>query len=332
MFRWTQRHLSLEVWFALGGLLLGLALLSYRYGLPNSASGVTNVDSTATASRGPASPTASPTASSGAGSDDVSVTLGTAISVSDVASPKLEFPEGDPLLPPTSPEADAVLALKYYLLSDAEAEAKQLFDAIPREHRDLILRSALYAIWDRSDQDSSKGDWFRGDTNDPFTSRNSAQGAGYDPVTNTDNIDGTPSDVRVAYRCKLALARIKFVHELLKQVEPKTQAYWAPYLVIKLRRMASPETALLITELVTVGNQAIATSLKSIKAEGYAPNLGKFVSRFGNAIFPLVLSALGFILAKISQSTLSSVDRWVGARLSKTAAITSTDAPPAPKT
>ena len=100
----------------------------------------------------------------------------------------------------------------------------------------------------------------------------------------------------------------------------------------KLRRMASRETEPLIAELVVVGNQAIAASFKSIKVEGYAPNLGKFVSRFGNAIFPLVLSALGFILAKISQSTLSSVDRWVGARLSKTAAITSTDAPPAPKT
>ena len=108
MFRWTQRHLSLEVWFALGGLLLGLALLSYRYGLSSSASSKTSIDSTATASRVPTSPPST----SGPENGDVSVTLGTAISVSDVASPKLESPEGDPLLPPTSPQADAVLALK----------------------------------------------------------------------------------------------------------------------------------------------------------------------------------------------------------------------------
>ena len=328
MFRWTHPKLSLEVWFALGGLLLGLALLSYRYSSLSTAGSTTSIDSTATASRR----YDSPSASSAAATDDVSVTLGTAISIGDVVSPKLEAPESDPLLPPTSPQADAVLALKYYLLSDAEAEAKQLFDSIPKEHRDLVVRSALYAVWDRSDRDSSKGDWFRGDTNDPFTSRDSAKGAGYDPVTNTDNFDGTSADVRVAHRCKLAVSRIQLVHELLKQVEPKTRAYWAPYLVIKLRRMASLETESLSAELVKDGNQAIATSLNAIKPDDYSPKVWIFVSSIGNAIFPLVLSALGFILAKISQSTLSSVDGWIGARLSKTEVNTATDSSPSTKT
>lgn len=317
MFRRVHGKLSMEVLFALGGLLLGVAVLSYRSGWPSSGS-TTSVDSTATASH--RVPSASST--SAAESDDVSVTLGTAISVSDVESPELESPEGDPLVPPTSPETDAVLALKYFFLSDAEAEARLLFESIPEEHRDLVLRSALYAIWDRSDRDSSKGDWFRGDTNDPFTSRVSAKGAGYDPVTNTDNLDGTPADARGTYRCKIALSRIQFVHELLKQVEPKTRAYWAPYLVMKLRRMASPDTETLVGELVTAGNLAIATSLKMHSPEGDKPKIWLYVSRIGNWAFPLVLSALGFIFAKISQSTLSAVDRWIGARLPKTDSLT----------
>lgn len=312
MFRRTYGKLSLEVLFALGGLLFGFAVLSYRSGLPSSTS-TTTVDSTATAARR----LPSPSSSLGTDGDDLSVTLGTAISISDVESPKLESPEGDPLVPPTSPETDAVLALKYFLLSDAEEEARSLFKAIPAEHRDLVLRSALYAVWDRSDRDSSKGDWFRGDTHDPYTSRVSAKGAGYDPVTNTDDFDGTPAEARGAYRCKIALSRIQFVRELLKQVEPKTQAYWAPYLVMKLRRMASPDTATLIEELVADGNRAISTSLKLGSPEADKPKLWHYVSRFGNSALPLVLSALGFVLAKISQSTLSAVDRWIGARLNK---------------
>ncbi len=70
----------------------------------------------------------------------------------------IKAPEADPLLPPTSPQLDAVLALKYYLLSDAQSEAKGLFDALPDSSRDLVLRSALYAVWERSE--SVKGDWF----------------------------------------------------------------------------------------------------------------------------------------------------------------------------
>jgi len=177
----SPRKIPVEVWFALCGLLIGFAVLFYR-------SGVTSPPKTASVQGRTATPRIGDPVEP-AENEGPPVTLGGTFSIYTASSPHVTSPEADPLVPPTSPEVDAVLALKYYLLSDAKSEAKFLVASIPEANRDLVVRSALYAIWDRADQHPNFGDWFYGETTDPYTSMKSALETGHNPLKNTDISD-----------------------------------------------------------------------------------------------------------------------------------------------
>ncbi len=299
-----KRSLSIEVWFALAGLFLGIAFLFYQS--PASRSIADQFpplpgESGRPVGDEPGRPAAEPP-----------MVLGPSVTINQVPLPTIKAPEADPLLPPTSPQLDAVLALKYYLLSDAQSEAKGLFDALPASSRDLVLRSALYAVWERSE--SVKGDWFMGSVIDSYTSRDTAKKFGNDPALNIDTIDAGGVPNKVDLEIELATTRIRFVRSLLQSVDAKTKAYWIPYLVIKLRRLHSEENEALIKEMVKEGNAAIAESLKTFEIETDIAQRRAWYQQIFKVVFPLVLSALGFVFAKISQSTLSAIDRWIGAR------------------
>lgn len=302
----TRPRVSIEIWFALCGLLIGLALLLYG-----------QRENSQETFQGPIAPSqpSSPTSAAPNPTTGTPVTLGEPVTINQVPSPKIESPEADPLLPPTSAQLDAVLALKYYLLSDAHAEALVLYDSLTDSSRDLVVRSALYAVWERDG--AGHGDWFMGSTSDPYTARQSALKLGDDPARNTDTADAPVTNSKLAAQTELATQRIALAHRLLKKVEAKTQAYWLPYLVVKLRRLGSEEQQPLIDNLVKEGNLAIKESLQKYDRESQWSGRWSWTNQFFKAGFPLLLSAIGFILAKVSQSTLTAVDRWVVSRWTK---------------
>ncbi len=298
----SNQRISTEAWFAIGGLILGIAFLLYRGPIhssvgPNSLS--PGRDRPLITEQDESQP-----------SVGTPVTLGIPVTINEASSPLVRTPESDPLLPLTSPQVDAVLALKYYLLSDAVPQALELFEAVPKDSQDIVVRSALYAVWDRGEH--GKGDWFMGSTVDPYTSRVSALKLVSDPLHNTDSVDAMSSEQRVKLEQQLATQRIELASQLLQKVDARTRAYWVPYLVVKLRRLYVHEHQSLIDALVKQGNDAIADSLKSYKIETQSQYSWSFATKAFSVTFPVVLSALAFVMAKISQSTLAAVDRWIG--------------------
>ena len=120
------------------------------------------------------------------------------------------------------------------------------------------------------------------------------------------------------------MSRIKLAYRLLQGVDLKTKAYWFPYLATKLRRIEETGAAVdtLIAELASDGTRAITESLTiqnklaaEEEAEKTAAERWTSTAKISESIIPLTLSALGFILAKISQSTLGAIDRRLSSRL-----------------
>ncbi len=114
----ANTKISIEVWFALAGLVAGIAFAIYRAATPPTPVGLSPY---------PASVPHEPVRDGeGSAAQGTPVTLGSPVTINQAVAPQVQSPDADPLLPPTSPQLDAVLALKYYLLSDANQDALSL--------------------------------------------------------------------------------------------------------------------------------------------------------------------------------------------------------------
>lgn len=233
------RKLSFEGWCALIGFTLGIVIVAYSYLWPTASTLTGHL------------PNGDFRTSSDSDSHPIH-TLGSPIDAKSVAdakaAPDISAPGQTELVAKTTAVSNAVIAIKLMLLSDDFENAYALARDIPAGNRDLVIRSALSSVYGRITDDDAWGDWFAGDVSDPYSSLESRKRIGMTALPGA--VDAIPNRIDPEKKLELAKQRISETVKLLKMTSDSTQAYWYPYLVMKLRKIGVEKSEDIVKELV----------------------------------------------------------------------------------